>query len=70
MIHIKKFLVALLGFVVIVLTTILSIGPEVIPTNLLVWVQIVLGVGTAYGVYAVKNVPYVYPSDATNGEER
>ena len=64
--NIRKFLVAAAGMVVLVLSTILAVGPEIIPMNLLPWVQVIIALLVSKGVHAVRNVesvPSLYPSD-------
>lgn len=55
--QLKKFFVAACGFVVTTLTTVLAVGPEVIPDAALVWVNIVIAVAASYGVFKVTNTP-------------
>lgn len=55
--NIRKFIVAAAGMVALVLTTILAVGPEVIPVELLPWAQVVIALITGKGVYQVVNVP-------------
>lgn len=55
----NKALIAVLGFVLTVLATVLGLAPGLIPIEYLPYVHVVLAVGTTYGVYQVKNNPPV-----------
>ena len=55
--NIRKFIVAAAGMVALVLTTILTVGPEIIPADVLPWAQVVIALITGKGVYQVVNVP-------------
>ncbi len=52
---IKKAITATVGFVLTVLATALTVGPEVIPKAYLPYIHIGIAVGTIYGVYQVRN---------------
>ena len=62
----KKFFVAVGGTLFMVLSTILAVGPELIPMKWLPWVQVILAIAISKGVHRVENVPSLYPADATN----
>ena len=67
--NVKKFLVAFVGTLSMVLTTILAVGPQVIPMGLLPWVQIFIASAISAGVYQVngpKSVPSLYPTGEEN----
>jgi hypothetical protein len=55
--QVTKFLWALVGFFVTVLTTVLAVGPNLIPDKYLPWVHIVIAVATSYGVFSKPNTP-------------
>ncbi len=54
--ELKKMIVAGLGFVLTVVTTILALGPDLIPDEWLPWIQIVIAVAGTYGVFAAQNL--------------
>lgn len=53
--EIKKYLVAVVGFMVIVFSSVLATNPEIIPSNVLPYIQAIIGVVITTGVYKVKN---------------
>ena len=55
--NIRKFLVAAAGTLVLVLTTVLAVGPEIIPTEYLPYIQVIIALITSKGVHKVRNVP-------------
>ena len=66
----KKLIASAIGGVVLVLTTVLAVGPELIPLKWLPYIQVLVALllsGSVHQARNVKNVPSLYPSDATNG---
>lgn len=64
--EIKKFLVASAGLIGMILTTILALGPDLFSPRVLVWAQVVLAIGTSYGVFKVKNADFTDPIPKPN----
>ena len=60
--EVRKALVALAGFGAIAVSTILAVGPELIPAQYLPWVHVALGVASLCGVYGVRNAPAPKPT--------
>lgn len=52
--QVRKLLVAIAGFVVVVLSTSLAVG-GVLPESWLPFVHVVIAVASSYGVFKVKN---------------
>ena len=64
--NIRKLLVAATGFILLVLSTVLAAGPELIPIAWLPYVQVIIALLAGKGVYDVRNVPKLYPTDHAN----
>lgn len=54
--EVKKAIFTTAVFVVTVVTTILTVGPDLIPDAALPWIVIGLGVANSYGVFALRNL--------------
>lgn len=57
--QIRKFVVAVLGAVVLILTQILTTGADVIPASWGAWISTVVAVATAAGVYLARNASMI-----------
>jgi hypothetical protein len=53
--EVKKTIFAAIGFVLTVVTTVLALGPDLIPNAALPWIQIGIAVAGTYGVFAARN---------------
>ena len=69
--HYAKFVVALLGFVVILVTSfVASFGSE-LPAGTVAWINSAVALVTAVGVFITKNTPVVEQAvDLFDGERR
>ena len=57
--QIRKFVVAVLGAVVLILTQVLTAGADVIPASWGAWISTVVAVATAAGVYLARNASMI-----------
>lgn len=57
--QIRKFVVAVLGAVVLILTQVLTAGADVIPASWGAWISTVVAVATAAGVYLARNATMI-----------
>jgi len=54
--EVKKAIVAFVGFAITVVTTILAVGPDLIPDAWLPYITIAVAVAGTYGVFGARNL--------------